>query len=381
MMAKRKYPKLPNGYGSIKRLSGNRTNCFGVYPPATEFTENGSPVATKALTYVNDWIKGLGVLTAYHNGTYAPGKELPDYLDCTRQNDLIQNIIAEYNAEKRKKMALPAKKTFKEVYKGFFDWKFNRDKAKNYSQSTKNSSNAAYKNFSALHNKEFESICYDDLQSAVDNCGLKHASMELMVSLAHQMYAYAKIYKIVKYDESQYLKINIEDNDEHGVPFTDDDLKILWANKADEAVEFILIMCYSGYRIAAYKNMDVNLNENYFKGGVKTASSKNRSVPIHSAIQPLVRTRMERSARLLSVRPEKYRVDMYDALERLGIEKHTPHDCRHTFSKLCEKYKVNENDRKRMLGHSFQDDITNSIYGHRSLEDLRIEIEKIKICH
>ena len=69
---------------------------------------------------------------------------------------------------------------------------------------------------------------------------------------------------------------------------------------------------------------------------------------------------------------------MYDCLENLGIEKHTPHDCRHTFSTLCEKYNVNENDRKRMLGHSFQD-VTNKVYGHRELEDLRIQIEKIRV--
>lgn len=43
---------------------------------------------------------------------------------------------------------------------------------------------------------------------------------------------------------------------------------------------------------------------------------------------------------------------------------------------LCEKYNVKENDRKRMLGHSFRD-ITNAVYGHRDLEDLREEIEKI----
>ena len=71
---------------------------------------------------------------------------------------------------------------------------------------------------------------------------------------------------------------------------------------------------------------------------------------------------------------------MYGALEMLGIEKHTPHDCRHTFSALCEKYEVQENDRKRMLGHSFGNDITNKTYGHRNLEDLRTEICKIKIC-
>ena len=63
-------------------------------------------------------------------------------------------------------------------------------------------------------------------------------------------------------------------------------------------------------------------------------------------------------------------------LKSIGVGKHTAHDCRHTFSMLCEKYKVSENDRKRMLGHSFRD-ITNSIYGHRSLEDLRKEIKKI----
>lgn len=40
-----------------------------------------------------------------------------------------------------------------------------------------------------------------------------------------------------------------------------------------------------------------------------------------------------------------------------------------------------ENDRKRMLGHSFGGDVTNDVYGHRTLEDLRSEIEKIKICY
>lgn len=69
---------------------------------------------------------------------------------------------------------------------------------------------------------------------------------------------------------------------------------------------------------------------------------------------------------------------MYNTLKQLGIEKHTPHDCRHTFSALCEKYGVRENDRKRMLGHSFKD-ITNKKYGHRELSDLRTEIEKIKV--
>ena len=34
---------------------------------------------------------------------------------------------------------------------------------------------------------------------------------------------------------------------------------------------------------------------------------------------------------------------------------------------------------KRMMGHSFANDITNGVYGHRTLEELRTEIEKIKV--
>ena len=51
----------------------------------------------------------------------------------------------------------------------------------------------------------------------------------------------------------------------------------------------------------------------------------------------------------------------------------------HTFSRICERYGVREADRKRILGHSFGNDITNGVYGHRTLEELRTEIEKIKV--
>ena len=66
-------------------------------------------------------------------------------------------------------------------------------------------------------------------------------------------------------------------------------------------------------------------------------------------------------------------------VERAYVEGVSPHSCRHTFSRLCESYGVREADRKRMLGHSFGSDITNGVYGHRTLEELRTEIEKIKV--
>ena len=92
---------------------------------------------------------------------------------------------------------------------------------------------------------------------------------------------------------------------------------------------------------------------------------------------------MEKYGSLLPMSLTSFRKKYFDViLEELsltGLPKHTPHDCRHTFSALCEKYSVRENDRKRMLGHSFGSDITNAKYGHRTLEELRREIEKIEV--
>ena len=38
-----------------------------------------------------------------------------------------------------------------------------------------------------------------------------------------------------------------------------------------------------------------------------------------------------------------------------------------------------EADRKRLLGHSFGNDLTNRVYGHRSIKELKQEIEKIQL--
>ena len=149
-------------------------------------------------------------------------------------------------------------------------------------------------------------------------------------------------------------------------------------------MQLILIMCYSGWRIGEVIKLTTNLEEKYFQGGIKTKAGKNRIVPIHPAVYHFVEQKVLTQDGKLCVYTQQHhrKALFYPTLERLGIvgnPKHTPHDCRHTFSALCEKYGVRENDRKRMLGHSFGGDVTNAVYGHRTLEELRTEIEKIKV--
>lgn len=379
MSRRKKYPKLPNGYGSIKKLSGKRRNPYGVYPPATEMIAPGQYAPVKAICYVDDYMKGFTVLTAWHAGTYYPGFErtLNDFGQSRTVNNAMDNILMDYLQGARVEQNKEKTATFAEIYEGFYKDKY-EDSKKTYSKASMDSTRAAFRNCSELHDKPFTDLRYNDLQSVVDNCPKKHSSLELIVSLFHQMYAYAEKYELCEKDYSVHVKIKREDDDEHGIPFSDKELTVLWQHQTAPVVEFILIMCYSGYRIKAYETLEVNLKEKYFKGGTKTDAGKERIVPIHSSIYPLVKRRIKKYGKILDVSSGTFRNRMYSSLELLGIQRHTPHDARHTFSMLCEKYRVNENDRKRMLGHAFQD-ITNKVYGHRTVEELREEIEKIEI--
>ena len=384
MPRRKKFPKLPNGYGQIRYLGKGRRNPYGVYPPAVEEYDNGRKKTPPALCYVSDRMVGLAVLTSYKAGTYKPGDEILIEQQMRKSNTnpgkLFEGMIADYN-----KAVLSVesedKPTFSDVYKKYYLDKFGEEYGHPGKRTAMESSmSAAFKNCANIHDSVYTELKAEDFQGIIDSVAnrLSHSSAELVKALLGQMDRYAIANDICEKGYAQFTRIKIADDDEHGVPFSDSDLEILWNNKKDATVEMILIMCYSGFRISAFKDLEVNLKGLYFRGGVKTAAGKDRIVPIHSAILPLVRRRVRQYGNLLPISDQKFRSAMYSVLAELGIKKHTPHDCRHTFSRLCEKYGVNENDRKRMMGHSFGNDITNGIYGHRTIEDLRTQIEKIK---
>ena len=88
---------------------------------------------------------------------------------------------------------------------------------------------------------------------------------------------------------------------EKGEPFTQEDIDKLWQHKKDPAARIVLMMIYSGFRISAYETIEINLEEQYFKGGVKTRAGKNRIVPFHHSIIPFAK----------AFRPKKFNGDAF----------------------------------------------------------------------
>lgn len=340
--------KMPNGYGTIKKLSGNRKNPYAAYPATTEYQLTGSPVAQPAVGYYPTWHEAYDALAEYRKEPY----------DICMKNS-----------------------TFSQIYEMWYEEKYVKNQKRKFSESSIASTKAAYKHCAPLHNKVFKDLRKPDMQKIVDDCPLKHSSLELIISLFHQMYAFALENDIVDKDYSATVKINIPDDDEKGTAFTPEELKVLKANRSDETVQTILMMILTGFRISAYKSLKVNQEEEYFQGGVKTAAGKDRIVPWNREIAEYARKFEPEKFEPANFRNKKF----YPTLERLGIayaptgEKHTPHDCRHTFSWLCDKYNVDLISKHMLMGHSLGNDVEAKVYSHRTLSELRTEINKIKL--
>ena len=56
---------------------------------------------------------------------------------------------------------------------------------------------------------------------------------------------------------------------------------------------------------------------------------------------------------------------------------HTSHETRHTFITQAKYCKVNEYILKKIVGHEIRD-VTEAVYTHRNIEDLKKEIVKVK---
>lgn len=399
---KKAFKRLPNGVGSIKKLSGNRRNCFGVYAPHA--TLNSVEIKGEPIGYVDTWENGFELLVVWHTMKKIGNRpvNIPDLenqvhtifrqmvtenphgygLDPRTYSGLIETSLR--NALPEKEIVIPAEfswtrpivklPTFADIYEKYYEEKYELS-GKKYSDSSKNSTRAAFKNCSALHDKVFKEITYDDLQDNLDSYldKLKYSSLELIVSLYHGMYKFALKRDLVEKNYSSFVEIRKPDDDENGVPFTADDLKKLW--HCDSPIAKITIMlCYSGWRITEFKTMDIDRENNLFVGGMKTESGRERIVPIHPSIRPLLDEFEGNPIKNIA----KFREDLYALLDELGIEKHTPHDCRHTFSWLCDEARIDKLSKQLMMGHKPDDGVTDRVYGHRDIARLRKEIEQLQ---
>lgn len=355
---KRGRKRRPNGSGTVVKLSGRRANPHQVRVN-TRIDSRGYPI--------------FDIL-----GNFPDRASADAALAIYNQNP--------YNLDGRKL-------TFSQLYKRYYRDKYELS-AKRLSDSSRYCTKSAYGHCQELYDKVYCKLKKEDFQKILlqkdkDGNLLSHSMQEHIKNLFRQMDKYALQNDIIQKGYTSFVEITVEDNDEHGIPFTDEELKTLWNSLDIPFVDTILIYCYSGWRLNELARMplsDINLQNRTFTGGLKNRYSRNRTVPIHSGIYNLVTARYNPGFKSLiyhntakGITEKEYREYFSAALQACDIAgEHTPHDCRHTFNRLLADAGADRICRYRLMGHAGKD-INEKVYSHKTLEQLREAVESIKI--
>jgi integrase len=346
--------KLPNGYGTVYKLSGKRRNPYRAMKTNNwEYDKDQDKLIQKRFTigYFPDKKTALQALSNYNENPY----------------DIKTDTI-----------------TFSEIYE-----KWSEEHFKIIVPSAQRTWKSAYNHCKSLHDMRMKDIRVIHLEATINEAKVGSATKGRMKSLFNMLYQYSMKHEIVDKDYASLCNtVKKEKALKEPIPFSPDDIATLWDNLSIPFVDMILIDIYSGWRpqeLAILKTADINLTANTMFGGIKTDAGRNRYVPIHPLIFSLIKKRYDECNEYLFNDEEgqqgtfmtydKYRKRFIKVMNRLKMN-HRPHESRHTFITKAKESSMDEYILKLIVGHAITD-ITEKVYTHRTMEQLQKEIQKI----
>lgn len=336
--------RLPNGYGSVVHMQGNRRRPYMVRK-TKGFNEKGHPIYQ-----IIGW-------TATREEGY---KLLADFNHEPWNTDMV-NI------------------TFADLYK-----MWNEQKNKNVSKSTRNATVLAYNYSEPLYAMKYRNIRTYHFQACIDSAPLSPAGKATLRTLYHKLDRYAFEVDIIskRYSELLTLPPMVHKDKQ---PFSDEEIETLWElAPSDRVAAIAVILIYTGWRITELLTMkaaNVDTEAGTMQGGIKTAAGKDRIVPIHHRIEPLIRTMLADGAdTLISNNGKPIIYQTYSnrwkiLMQNTGMQ-HTIHETRHTFRSRLDSADANQFCVDLLMGHSTG--VVQRIYTHKTLEQLKETIELLK---
>jgi site-specific recombinase, phage integrase family len=338
----------PNGYGSISKLSGKRRRPYMVRI-TTGFDVNGKQLM-KVLGYYRTRTEAMKALADFNDNPY----------DVNLNDITLKEILDRFMKNRRGTITESTLKTYKVWY--------------NY--------------LKPLYDKKIKDLRTLELQNFINSLShLSTGSLKLIKSFIGMLFKEAMEMDIIIKDYSQFIKLPKHKVKIERKVFTDEEIALLWSNvDRIDYIDTILILIYTGMRInelLKLKKISIDLRQNIITGGSKTEAGKNRIIPIHPKILPLIIKRMNNKTEYLvpnrrGTNYYKYsnfrRFEFIRIMELLGME-HTIHDTRHTFATLISDVSNNEGAITEIIGHT-NINMTRK-YIHTNIEKIRAEIEKI----
>lgn len=250
---------------------------------------------------------------------------------------------------------------------------------------------SAYKHSEAIHNTKMRDLKTREMDGIMQSISGGYQVQAKLKTLWNQLFKYALEHDIVQKDYSTFVKLRDKAPETTRDAIAKNDIKRLWEeiDKGNETAEIAMIYIYTGFRateLLELRKSNIDIKNRMMIGGKKTEAGKDRRIPIHRAILPLIEKRMTEEGETLITREQKsgkrkaipyqYFVEYYwnKLMEDLKME-YTMHYTRHTCATMMREVGIEEDLRKLILGHK-NDDITDR-YTHHP-DDMLIEaIDKL----
>lgn len=264
--------------------------------------------------------------------------------------------------------------TFADVYEA---WK--QEHFRDLAPVTVSQHENTYKVFAPLHDRKFRSLKTADFQAVIDeHLDKSYSTLSKYKVLINQLYLYAVREEIVTTNFAPYIRLPKEQKKEKEI-FTEEDIRKLEAD-GSETAKIILMLIYTGMRINELFLLPVaDYHGTYVIGGEKTEAGKNRVIPIRPEGREYFKYFAETSETdlLLSGRTSRSfrRYHYYPLLDKLGIERKTPHATRHTYASWAANNGMKPEVLQKIMGHA-KYSTTAEIYVHSDIEQLIDAVEK-----
>ena len=254
--------------------------------------------------------------------------------------------------------------------------------AKNVSTNTLNNYGSAFAHLVSIHNIAMSNITYLQLQTIIDHMlstGLSYSSCKKVRTLISQLFDYAIVNSWCSTNYAKFLSLGHNKPVRPHKPFTTQAINRLW-RLPSPIHDIPLILLYTGMRASELINLkarDVNRKQRTIKITSAKTKSGIRTIPIHERIWAIIERRLDAVYVIQECRTYSSLSREFDKAMKAINAKHTTHDCRHTFATRLDNEGANYNAKRLLLGHA-SGNVTDGVYTHKSLGQLRKAIRLLK---
>lgn len=254
--------------------------------------------------------------------------------------------------------------------------------AKSVSTNTLNNYGSAFAHLVSIHDVAMQDITYLQLQSIIDDMlinGLSYSSCKKVRTLISQLFDYAIINGWCTTNYTKFLNLGHNKPVRPHKPFTTQAINRLWRLESP-LHDIPLILLYTGMRASELINLkarDVNRKQRTIRITSAKTKSGIRTIPIHDRIWPIIECRLDSLYVIQECRTYSSLSREFNKAIHAINAKHTTHDCRHTFATRLDNEGANYNAKRLLLGHA-SGNVTDGVYTHKSLGQLRKAIRLLK---